>query len=194
MISLNADINRCKIMVIEKYQKWSEHEYSTTSRIIALFILGLLFVIAIPFLLVVASSFLDQWMRLPIFFFGLVNMIISLVLIIIGILFALWSIQVQFVLGRGTPAPMMPTQKLVVQKPYTYCRNPMSLGTTVLYFGIAIWIGSISAAGLALLFAVLLMVYNKLIEEKELEKRFGNEYKEYMRITPFMIPRFEKKN
>ncbi len=175
-------------MDIKRFQQWAEHEYSAKQRIIALFLLGIVFVIAIPFFLVTVSSSLDQWLQLHWFIYGLVNPLISLLFLGIGLLFALWSIRIQFVLARGTPAPMMPTQKLVVQKPYTYCRNPMSLGTIILYMGIAIWIGSLSAVGLVLLFAVLLMVYNKLIEERELEKRFGSEYLEYKRRTPFLIP------
>ncbi len=175
-------------MDIKRFQKWAEREYSAKQRIIALFLLGILFVIAIPFFLIAASSSLDQWLQLPLFVYRLVSPTISLLFIGVGLLFALWSIRIQFVLAKGTPAPMMPTQKLVVQKPYTYCRNPMSLGTIILYTGIAIWIGSPSAVGLVLLFAVLLMVYNKLIEERELEKRFGSEYLEYKRRTPFLIP------
>lgn len=179
---------------MKRFQKWAEHEYSAKQRIIALFFEGIMFVIVIPFFLVAASPSLDQWLQLPRFVYGLVNPLISLLFIATGLLFAMWSIRAQFLLGRGTPAPMMPTQKLVVQKPYTYCRNPMSLGTIILYTGIAIWIGSLTAVALILLFAVLLMVYNKLIEERELEKRFGSEYLEYKRRTPFLIPRLWKRN
>jgi len=176
-------------MDMKRFQKWAKRGYSAKTRIIALFFEGILFVIAIPFFLVAVSSSLDQWFQLPRFVYGLLNSSISLLFIVTGLLFAMWSIRAQFVLGRGTPAPMMPTQRLVVQKPYTYCRNPMSLGTIILYTGIAIWIGSLTAVALILLFAVLLMVYNKLIEERELEKRFGSEYLEYKRRNPFLIPR-----
>lgn len=84
----------------------------------------------------------------------------------------------------------MATQKLVVKRPYTYCRNPMALGTTAFYFGVAIWTGSLSALGLSLIYPVVILIYIKLIEEKELEKRFGLEYLEYKRRTPFLIPHF----
>jgi len=84
----------------------------------------------------------------------------------------------------------MATQKLVVKRPYTYCRNPMALGTTAFYFGITIWTGSLSALGLSLIYPVVILIYIKLIEEKELEQRFGLEYLEYKRRTPFLIPHF----
>lgn len=34
----------------------------------------------------------------------------------------------------------------------------------------------------------MLIGYLKLIEEKELQMRFGNEYLEYKKKTPFIIP------
>jgi hypothetical protein len=37
--------------------------------------------------------------------------------------------------------------------------------------------------------AILLLAYIKLFEERELEARFGPEYVEYKRTTPFLIPR-----
>jgi protein-S-isoprenylcysteine O-methyltransferase Ste14 len=66
----------------------------------------------------------------------------------------------------------------------------MTLGTTAFYLGIAIWTGSLSALILALIYPVAILIYIKLIEEKELEQRFGLEYLEYKRRTPFLIPRF----
>jgi protein-S-isoprenylcysteine O-methyltransferase Ste14 len=66
----------------------------------------------------------------------------------------------------------------------------MTLGTTAFYFGINIWTGSLSALGLSLIYPVFILIYIKLIEENELEQRFGLEYLEYKRKTPFLIPRF----
>jgi hypothetical protein len=40
-------------------------------------------------------------------------------LIVVGWLFAMWSIKSQFTLGKGMPVPLMATQKLIVQPPYT---------------------------------------------------------------------------
>ena len=180
-------------MDMNRFQEWAEREYSAKRRIIALVFESILFVIAIPFFLAVTSSFLDQWLQLPRFVYGLVNPLISLLFIVPGWLFSLWSVQAQFALGRGTPVPTMATQKLVVQGPYAYCRNPMTLGSVLAYLGIGIWIGSLSAVGLVLLFAVLLGAYIKVIEERELETRFGSEYLEYKRSTPFLIPRLRKR-
>ena len=84
----------------------------------------------------------------------------------------------------------MATQQLLIQKPYSYCRNPMALGAILMYLGVASLIGSISAVGLVLLGATVLLTYIKVLEEKEMELRFGDAYREYRKQTPFIIPRF----
>lgn len=69
----------------------------------------------------------------------------------------------------------------------------MSFGTIVLYSGLAIWAGSLSAIAWVTSFAVVLIAYLKYIEEKELEARFGQSYMEYKETTPFIIPSMPKK-
>ena len=174
---------------MNKFKKWAEHEYSKRQRIVAVFFGGFIFWMVIPFFIIVASSYIDQWLHLPRFYYGRISPVIGLIFIASGWLFANWTVKVQFSLGRGTPIPLMATQKLVVKEPYTYCRNPMTLGTALFYLGIAIWLGSFSAIGLGLVYPVGISIYIKLIEEKELEERFGSEYLEYKERTPFLIPR-----
>jgi len=173
---------------VNRFKKWAEHEYSKKQRMIAVLFGGFIFWIVIPLFIIVVSSFIDQWIPLPKFYYGQINSLVGLLFIIVGWLFANWTVKVQFSLGRGTPIPLMATQKLIIKAPYTYCRNPMTLGTTVFYLGIAIWLGSLSALGLGLIYPVGILVYIKLIEEEELEERFGSEYLEYKKRTPFLIP------
>jgi len=153
---------------------------------------GIVFWIIIPLFIVVGSGFMDPWFSFPRFFYGWVNHVIALFLMIAGWFFANWTVKAQFSFGKGTPIPLMATQKLVVKRPYIYCRNPMTLGTTAFYLGVATWTGSISALILALIYPVGILIYIKLVEEKELEQRFGLEYLEYKRRTPFLIPRFRR--
>ena len=175
---------------MNRLKKWSEREYSRAQRLMAIIFGGIVFWILIPFFIVVGCGFMDPWLSLPRFFHGSVNHVIALVLMVAGWLFANWTVKVQFSFGKGTPIPLMATQKLVVKRPYTYCRNPMTLGTTSFYVGVAIWTGSLSALGLSLFYPIGILIYIKLIEEKELEQRFGLEYLEYKRRTPFLIPHF----
>ena len=112
-----------------------------------------------------------------------------LVLAALGLLLALWTVWVQFRHARGTPVPVMATKKLLTDKPYSFCRNPMVLGTLVLYFSIAIYTSSFEPVLAVFLFSVFLLTYVKLVEEKEMVLRFGEEYSRYKQSTPFIIPR-----
>jgi len=49
-------------------------------------------------------------------------------------------------------------------------------------------VGSYTALAAVVIFSLILIVYLKLIEEKELEMRFGREYLEYRINTPFILP------
>ena len=177
----------------EKFLKQAKREYSPGKRIIALMIEGIFFLSILPGALVYFSPVLDHQFELPPLAFGFINIVLGCGFVVAGILFAWWAIYVQFTIGRGTPVPVMATQQLIIQKPYNYCRNPMALGAIAVYLGVAILIGSISAIVLVLTFTVLLLVYIKFLEEKEMELRFGEAYREYRKQTPFIIPRFRKR-
>jgi protein-S-isoprenylcysteine O-methyltransferase Ste14 len=177
----------------EIFLKQAKHEYSPGKRIMALVIEGIFFLGLFPGALVYFPPRLDQQFELPSLAFWNINIVLGCGLVVAGLLFAWWAIYVQFTIGRGTPVPVMATQQLIIQKPYSYCRNPMALGAIVAYLGVAILTGSISAVLLVLTLAVLLLVYIKLLEEKEMELRFGEAYREYRKQTPFIIPRFRKR-
>ncbi len=106
-----------------------------------------------------------------------------------GLILYLWTVFIQLKKGRGTPMPVLPPKKLLVDVPYSYCRNPMVLGVIVYYLGICAFIGSWDAFFIVAPVAVVLLVYAKFWEEAELESRFGQAYIEYKRETPFLIPR-----
>ncbi len=161
---------------------------------IAVILGGFVFWLVIPFLIIVVSSSIDRRLHLPEFSYGLINPLVGLLFIVVGWLFANWTIKVQFSLGKGTPIPLMATQKLIVGGPYTYCRNPMTLGTAIFYLGVGMWLGSFFAVGLGLIYPAGILIYIKLIEEKELEDRFGFEYRAYKKNTPFLIPSLKKKD
>lgn len=170
------------------YEGWGEREYSALRRACTLALLAPVFLLAIPWLVVRGGASVDRRLRLPGFSCGRVNRVAGALLAVGGFALGLWSIATQFSAGRGTPLPMLPTQELVVQPPYTYCRNPMTLGTALAYLGVAVWTGSWSAVGLVLLFLRGLVAYNRRIEEKELAARFGSAYLSYKESTPFIIP------
>lgn len=178
----------------EKFLKQASHEYSPKQRLLTLFVIAPVFLFLLPFIFITLGARLDQWLPWQPILSPPFNLILGWLLIVLGLLFGLWSNYSQFILGKGTPVPLMATQKLVVQPPYTYCRNPMAAGAIVLYLGVAILFRSIGAVILVLIFAGLLITYIKRVEEKEMEIRFGEEYLAYKSQTPFLIPRFRNRS
>ena len=172
----------------DKLLQQTKREYSPNQRLVALAVEAVIFLFVLPFALIALGSSFDQWLQwLPIRYEP-ISLILGGLLSVASWLLAIWSIYVQFTLGRGTPVPLMATQKLIVEPPYTYCRNPMALGAIGMYLGVAILIGSIGAGVLVLLGTTLLLSYIKYVEEKEMEIRFGQEYLAYKQRTPFLIP------
>jgi protein-S-isoprenylcysteine O-methyltransferase Ste14 len=99
---------------------------------------------------------------------------------------ALWLVldgaAMVFFRRAGTSmVPMNPSSALVTSGPYRFTRNPMYVGMAFLYVALALAFGVIWA--LLVLPAVLVAV-NRLViarEERYLEARFGESYREYKR-------------
>jgi protein-S-isoprenylcysteine O-methyltransferase Ste14 len=176
----------------DKLLENTKHEYSPKQRFVALLVLAPFFLIVLPFILITLGTRIDQRLQWSPILYEPLNLILGCLLIVAGWIFGFWSNYVQFTLGRGTPVPLMATQKLIIRPPYSYCRNPMALGAILMYLGVAILFGSMGAVVLVLLGAGCLLTYIKRIEEKEMEIRFGQEYLEYKQRTPFLVPRFWK--
>ena len=81
--------------------------------------------------------------------------------------------------ARTSMVPMRPTTALVTSGPYRFTRNPMYVGMAVLYAAVALSLGVIWA--LAVLPLVIIAVDRLVIarEEPYLERKFGDEYREY---------------
>jgi protein-S-isoprenylcysteine O-methyltransferase Ste14 len=173
---------------VNNFLKWQKQDNSDKNRIFALVIGALIFPTMIPAFLIFVLPPVDKLIGISPFFFGTVNIVIGVLGIVIGGIVAIWTIAVQITLASGTPFPMLPTKRLLIVGPFKYCRNPMTLGTILAYAGIAIWIGSFTALFVVVVFAAILIGYLKVIEEKELQMRFGDEYVEYKKKTPFIIP------
>jgi protein-S-isoprenylcysteine O-methyltransferase Ste14 len=90
--------------------------------------------------------------------------------------------------GRGTLAPWDPPRLFVVQGPYQFVRNPMISGVILVLFGEASVLRSRPNAVWAVGFLVLNVVYIPLVEEPQLERRFGDSYREYCRHVRRFVP------
>jgi protein-S-isoprenylcysteine O-methyltransferase Ste14 len=173
-----------------KFIEWYKKKYSKRQRILSLIFLAPFFTFIFPFGLRFFSLKIDRFFGLPLFLPIPLNYFPGILLLAIGFYLALWAIVAEFKIGEGTPLPLMPTQKLVIKAPYTFCRNPMSLGTGFLLLGFGIIFNSPSFILISICLLFLLLTYIKNVEEKELEARFGQNYVDYKKRVPFFIPRF----
>jgi protein-S-isoprenylcysteine O-methyltransferase Ste14 len=88
---------------------------------------------------------------------------------------------VLFLLRRTTIVPHGSARTLITAGPYRVTRNPMYLGMTLLYLGIALFTGAVWP--LLTLALPLWAMHTKTIpyEEQKLEAIFGDEYRAYAR-------------
>ena len=111
-------------------------------------------------------------------------------LLLVGGVIVLVDAFVRFVVeGIGTPAPIAPTQRLVVGGLYRYVRNPMYLAVGATIVGQGLLIGRPILLLYAAVFAVVVLAFVRGYEEPTLARQFGAEYEDYRRAVPGWRPR-----
>jgi protein-S-isoprenylcysteine O-methyltransferase Ste14 len=117
-------------------------------------------------------------------------------LIVIGVVLAVAGVAAlvyafaSFVLeGTGTPAPVAPTQRLVVGGLYRYVRNPMYVAVIATILGQALILGQLVLLAYAAAFWLLVASFVRFYEEPTLRESYGDEYDAYRRAVPGWIPR-----
>jgi protein-S-isoprenylcysteine O-methyltransferase Ste14 len=91
--------------------------------------------------------------------------------------------------GIGTPAPVAPTERLVVGGLYRYVRNPMYLAVAATIVGQALLLGRWALLAYAAAFVATVASFVHWYEEPTLRRRFGAEYDAYRRAVPGWRPR-----
>jgi protein-S-isoprenylcysteine O-methyltransferase Ste14 len=91
--------------------------------------------------------------------------------------------------GRGTPSPVLQTERLVVGGDYRFVRNPMYLGVTSAILGQAIIFGSLALLVYALAVWAVMATFVRWYEEPLLLNRYGEEYERYRREVRAWVPR-----
>jgi protein-S-isoprenylcysteine O-methyltransferase Ste14 len=91
--------------------------------------------------------------------------------------------------GRGTPAPIAPTEHLVVGGPYRWLRNPGYVAVVAILVGESLVLGSPAVLAWAVLVALAFHVFVLTYEEPTLRATFGAEYDAYCRRVARWLPR-----
>ncbi|MBN1384384.1 MAG: isoprenylcysteine carboxylmethyltransferase family protein [Elusimicrobia bacterium] len=114
---------------------------------------------------------------------------IALLSAVAGLVLSVWTSTLFLKFGEGTPAPWDPPKKMVIRGPYRYVRNPMITGVLLILLAESILLKSWQIAVWTAVFFIGNSIYFPLSEEKDLEKRFGDEYRNYKKNVPRWIPR-----
>jgi protein-S-isoprenylcysteine O-methyltransferase Ste14 len=115
--------------------------------------------------------------------------VVGAVLIVAGVLALLDSFRRFVVEGLGTPAPVAPTEELVVGGLYRYVRNPMYVAVAATIFGQALLLGQLELIVYGGVFVAVVAAFVHWYEEPTLARAYGEQYEEYRRSVPAWIPR-----
>lgn len=139
-------------------------------------------------LAIVFSPVIDRWLGIGLTIPPAVRFPVGIALMVVGAPAVLWTIA-RFLRVRGTPIPFNPPPQLVTGGLYGVIRNPMLTGWTLLLIGVGILLQScVFLAVFMPAFLLLHIFYLKLVEEKELERKFGQAYADYRKRVPMFIP------
>ena len=113
--------------------------------------------------------------------------------IVLVLLLIPFIVSAQRALGRNVSPTVMTHEdhELVTDGPYRWIRNPLYTAGALLFTGL----GLISASAFLLvgaLVALVLVAIRLPSEEAELEKRFGQAYRDYVRRTGRFLPRLRR--
>lgn len=149
-----------------------------------------LFFVVVPFVLGgVVPWLMTGWQFRPALLGTGLTRIVGAGLIVAGLPGLLDSFRRFAVEGLGTPAPVAPTEKLVVTGLYRHVRNPMYVAVAAIIFGQWLLFGDPALLVYGAVFWLATAVFVVAYEEPTLASSFGEEYEAYRTNVPRWIPR-----
>jgi protein-S-isoprenylcysteine O-methyltransferase Ste14 len=111
-----------------------------------------------------------------------------------GTALAIWCAMLMFLFGKGTFFVTSAPKKILTRNIFGYVRNPMMWALFIIVFGEILVFGHFIL--LVWLIAMIRIIYLIVAnyEEPQLERRFGESWKEYCQKVPPWIPRFNFRN
>lgn len=157
------------------------------SHLVSILVLPFNVTVTIPTLLLYFFPYNWGWKIGEPFYF--IIKLLGFVFLLFGLLLFMLTVLQFAKKGKGTLAPWDPPKKLVIDGPYRYTRNPMISGVALILMGEVIVFGSIPLLLWFIYFTVSQYFWFIKREEPHLEKKFGEDYKEYKRNVPRLLPR-----
>src|SRR5215813_3664137 len=134
-------------------------------------------VVLVSLALAYLGTVIDSFLGLPRFSMPLLQ-VFGVLLIVLGFLLRVWA-TFHFYSSQMKVISLEPQGSLLTTGPYRYSRNPLYLGGNVFcFFGAALLLGSPSALVITALHLPLVDFMTRR-EEKQLEERFGDEFRVY---------------
>jgi protein-S-isoprenylcysteine O-methyltransferase Ste14 len=115
-------------------------------------------------------------------------LLLGIALIAAGLALWVWTVRLFARIGEGTLAPWDPTRHLVVEGAYRHARYPMITAVLALLLGEALLFGSMPLSIWCAAFFAFNHTYFLVYEERDLERRFGEEYRTYKGNVPRWVP------
>jgi protein-S-isoprenylcysteine O-methyltransferase Ste14 len=91
--------------------------------------------------------------------------------------------------GRGTPAPIAPTERLVTGGTYQRVRNPGYISVVAMVLGEGLLLGDTGVLLYAIILAIGFHIFVLVYEEPTLRASYGAEFEKYCAQVPRWIPR-----
>lgn len=105
---------------------------------------------------------------------------IGLALTVFGVVLNLWTDRL-FKEGETTVKPFEDPSLLITSGPFSISRHPMYLGMASILLGVAFIMGTVISFVFPMLFVVAMELLFISHEEEDLERIFGEKYREYRR-------------
>jgi protein-S-isoprenylcysteine O-methyltransferase Ste14 len=167
----------------------SQSVATLTRRMLALLGTAVFLVLAPGFFVVLVPYWISRWRFQPALLgftpfriLGVLLMAITLPMLLES--FARFALQ-----GLGTPAPVFPTQHLIVKGFYRYVRNPMYVAVVSMVLGQGLFFGNPHLLVYGFLAWLVTFLFVVTYEEPTLHRTFGAEYDTYRANVPRWIPR-----
>src|ERR1035437_3573477 len=154
---------------------------------------GLLFVIVIPFLLILWAKYTDKIVKLPLpenLFFGYILLIAGVVFVLSG-MWNLWRF------GHGLAMNAFPPERFVKNGIYAFTKHPIYSGAVMINFGLSIITQSASGFWLVSpLFTLMIVAYVVGFENERMQIIFGTQdYKPFLTLPDVsnILPSFNER-
>jgi len=109
----------------------------------------------------------------------MISVVCGLLLIAVGVAIVA-SARIHFSRTGQSPIPWKPSPELILRGPYTFTRNPMYVGVTIIQIGLGIAFNNLWISLFAPLALLTVHFVAVLPEERYLSDKFGESYKTYL--------------